>query len=386
MKKWLLPITLLGMFICEILRIYFIMPFPGSQADNTLGIAYFMARNIWWLRILFYLIVIWQSYRLIAQKKYWKIVITTVIVGIYALITYYFNVKLNADNMFRQSEQTVFLPSSTNKVNAGKLVIGVAVNGEAKAFPIELIAYHHQVKDVIGGMQVLVTYCSICRSGRVYDPSVDGTELHFKLVGIDHFNAVFEDDKTKSWWRQATGEAIAGPLKGTTLTEVTSNQMPLKRWLELYPESLIMQPDSQFLKQYDGLIGFDEGTIKSELEHRDNAPWQTKSWVVSVEVNQEAKAFDWTTLTEKRLLSETVGGKSIIVILENDLQTFHAFETTVPANGFEMDVTGLFMVDKATQSKWDLNGNCTEGALKGNKLKSVPAYQEFYHAFEEFRK
>jgi hypothetical protein len=39
---------------------------------------------------------------------------------------------------------------------------------------------------------------------------------------MDHFNAMFEDSQTKSWWRQVNGEAIAGPLKGKTLPEIPS--------------------------------------------------------------------------------------------------------------------------------------------------------------------
>ncbi len=45
---------------------------------------------------------------------------------------------------------------------------------------------------------------------------------------MDHFNAMFEDKTTKSWWRQATGEAISGTKKGVRLPEIPSQQMSLK--------------------------------------------------------------------------------------------------------------------------------------------------------------
>ena len=69
------------------------------------------------------------------------------------------------------------------------------------------------------------------------DPFVNGKKESFRLVGMDHFNAMFEDKTTKSWWYQATGEAIAGPLKNKTLTEIPSQQMTLSAWLRQYPNS-----------------------------------------------------------------------------------------------------------------------------------------------------
>ncbi len=46
MKLLLLITAFLLLFAVEILRVYFIMPFPGSQHNNTIDIAYWISRNI----------------------------------------------------------------------------------------------------------------------------------------------------------------------------------------------------------------------------------------------------------------------------------------------------------------------------------------------------
>ena len=102
-------------------------------------------------------------------------------------------------------------------------------NGEAKAYPIQFLGYHHQVQDTVGGKPMMVTYCTVCRTGRVFEPVVNGKHEKFRLVGMDHFNAMFEDVTTKSWWRQVSGEAITGKLKGQQLPEVHSTQTSLAR-------------------------------------------------------------------------------------------------------------------------------------------------------------
>src|SRR5205814_3665155 len=67
--------------------------------------------------------------------------------------------------------------------------------------------------DVCSSDLVMVSFCTVCRTGRVFDPVVDGRIERFRLVGMDHFNAMFEDVRTRSWWRQATGEAMVGPMR-----------------------------------------------------------------------------------------------------------------------------------------------------------------------------
>ena len=110
------------------------------------------------------------------------------------------------------------------------------------------LGYHHHIQDVVGGSPVLVTYCTVCRTGRVFEPVVNGKQETFRLVGMDHFNAMLEDATTKSWWRQATGEAVSGKLKGQKLPEVFSTQTLLATWLLLHPASKIMQADPHLCK------------------------------------------------------------------------------------------------------------------------------------------
>jgi len=171
---WLLTIGLLLLFALEILRVYFIMPFPGSQQSDTIGIAYFLDKNIIWLRILVLLIVLPPLWHFIRKGRPWLKILLTVIVLFYGLIFYMFNFRFLADKMFYQPREKLFAGAAADTTNKNKLIIGVALKGEARAYPVEVIGYHHQVKDTVGGEPVMVTYCTVCRTGRVYSPFVDG--------------------------------------------------------------------------------------------------------------------------------------------------------------------------------------------------------------------
>src|SRR5450755_2168877 len=171
-------------------------------------------------------------------------ILLSVAVLLYVIIFFFFNFRFEADKMFYQPSIKNFSGVNGNAIDSNKLIIGIEINGESRAYPIQLIGYHHQVKDTVGNTPVMITYCTVCRTGRVYSPIVNGKPEKFRLVGMDHFNAMFEDATTKSWWQQATGVAITGPLKGTALKEIPSQHMTLAAWLRQYPNSTILQPDT----------------------------------------------------------------------------------------------------------------------------------------------
>jgi hypothetical protein len=157
---------------------------------------------------------------------------------------------MEADKMFYQPTKVVKTSLSKNKIPDNKLVIGVVIDSVASANPIQLIGYHHQVVDDINGNPIMVTYCTVCRTGRIYSLMVNGKQETFRLVGMDHFNAMFEDATTKSWWRQSTGECIAGPLKGYKLKEIKSDQLVLSSWARIHPTTKILQPDALFKEEF----------------------------------------------------------------------------------------------------------------------------------------
>jgi hypothetical protein len=241
------------------------------------------------------------------------------------------------------------------------------------------------VRDTVGGTPVMVTYCTVCRTGRVYSPVVKGKPETFRLVGMDHFIAMFEDSRTKSWWQQATGVAVAGELKGKSLHEFPSKQAKLGTWLTAYPNSLVLQPDTIYKKQYKSLRDFDDGTTEDELEKRDSASWKFKSWVVGVEHNGTATAYDWNMLYEHRLLQDSLPGMPLMITLENDTATFHVLNRKINNDVLQFSRLGNgTLTDTKTASVWSLSGVCVDGPMKGTRLPPLQASQEFWHSWKSF--
>jgi Protein of unknown function (DUF3179) len=386
MSRLLFIIGIVLLLLTEILRVYFIMPFPGSQSSNTIDLAYFIDRYKWLLRLIGLLLVVKPVYHLFNRGKMLPKILFSLVIILYGIIFFLFNFRFEADKMFYQPSYKNISGIKKNTIDSNKLIIGIDINGESRAYPIQLIGYHHQVRDTVGNTPVMITYCTVCRTGRVYSPFVFGKPETFRLVGMDHFNAMFEDETTKSWWQQATGLAIAGPLKGIHLDEIPSHQSSLASWLKLHPNSTVLQPDSNYKEDYADLENFDKGTIKGHLEKRDSASWKMKSWVIGVKINRHAKAYDWNDLLKNYLIQDTIGNQSILLVLEKDTSSFHVYSRLLLGKTlfFMRNKIPDQLTDSNTRSVWNLNGECISGPLKDSKLEPLASYQEFWHSWKQF--
>lgn len=374
MKKFFW-IGLIGLFLFEIANVYFIMPMPGSQQMNSIDTAYFLYKWRWVFRVLFGLMLIVGLFRS-KWKRIGKWVVGFLII-IAGAVIYMANFKMAADHMFYEPNNLVMATATTNKVDSARLVIGVVYNGEAKAYPIQFLGFHHQVQDTFKGKPVMITYCTVCRTGRVYEPIVNGKQEKFRLVGMDHFNAMFEDATTKSWWRQVTGEAIAGKLKGQQLPEVYSTQTSLEAWLRLHPNSLIMQADSAFIESYSKDRKYERGLSRNPLTGTDSLSWRNKSWVIGVKAGTERKAYDWIRLKQEHIIQDKIGSTPIALVLASDTSSFFAFERP-------NEQTQFFLHKDTITYDHHLFSIDGKGIDTSYSLQPLPAYQEFWHSWRTF--
>lgn len=367
----LLLVCIFLLIALEFFLVYFIMPLPGSQRMNSLPLAYFLWQWRWALRLIFVLTAVFIAWRY-PRARHWSAII---LLAIFAAVAYAFNGPMSASGMFAPVKNKQMATATENKVDSNLLVIGVSIGNEAAAYPIQYIAYHHRVQDTVGGKAVFVTYCSVCRTGRVYEPIVQGKPATFRLVGMDHFNAMFEDQATGSWWRQANGEAVTGPLKGQKLPEVFCQQMRLGTWLRLHPQSRILQPDTVFKKEYAQLEPYDEGNMKGKLTRSDTASWNEKSWVAGIVWKGQARAYDWNHLKRNRCINDTLAGDSIALVLGSDRKSFSAW--VVP--GMAASVGDSLRI---ANRSYDLAGRTADGS---QQLRAIPVYQEFWHSWKTFQ-
>ena len=371
-KLFFVGVALLVLF--EVANVYFIMPLPYSQRVRSIDLAYALYSWRWLIRVACGLMIL-AGLRDAWSMRGWRRIFVPLPLLVAGVVAYMTNFVMSADKIFVAPTSVTMKRLAENRVEPGRLVVGVTLNGDARAYPIQFIGYHHQVRDTVGGTPVLVSFCTVCRTGRIFSPMVDGKAEDFRLVGMDHFNAMFEDKSTKSWWRQVNGEAVTGRKKGAKLTEFPTQQLTLAQWVALHPQTLIMQADSALAHKYSTSFDYESGMSRSTLTGTDPASWRPKSWVVGLSANGVSRAYDWQRLKTERVINDDLGGVPVVLVLATDGVSFAAFERPDPS--VKIAVLGDTLV--GPRGVYDLSGRGSAG-----DLKPIFASQEFWHSWKTF--
>ncbi len=130
-------------------------------------------------------------------------------------------------------------------------VIGIEINGDARAYPLGVLMRHEIANDVIGGRAVTVTYCPLCNAAIVFDAMINGKRHDFGTTGrLRNSDLVMYDRQTESWWQQFSGKALIGHYVGTQLTPIPSRMESFGNFKKRFPEGKVMTGESGSLARY----------------------------------------------------------------------------------------------------------------------------------------
>ena len=297
---------------------------------------------------------------------------------------------------------------ATTELALQEPVLAIARGGGAKAYPLRIMMWHEVVNDEIGGVPVAVTYCPLCNTGIAFRrPVVDGELLDFGTSGsLYHSNLVMYDRQTESYWPQATGQAVAGPLTGTRLEFLPIQIVAFADFAAAHPDGLVLTEDTGFARSYgtnpyvnyDGGAGptFDNGKVDPRLPARER--------VLGVAVGDERLAFPYSELRDRAVgdwsaVGERIGGESVVVLWKQG--TVSALDAPLIADSRAVGAVGAFspevedrkltlearadgVFDVQTGSRWDVLGRAVEGPLAGAELARVIATDSYWFDWAAF--
>ena len=130
-------------------------------------------------------------------------------------------------------------------------VIGLEINGEARAYPLQVLTWHEIVNDTVAGQPVAVTYCPLCNAAIVFDRVLDGQKLEFGTTGkLRKSDLVMYDRQSESWWQQFTGEAIVGAMLGQQLRIIPSRLESFGEFKTRHPAGKVLIPNNPQMRAY----------------------------------------------------------------------------------------------------------------------------------------
>lgn len=296
------------------------------------------------------------------------------------------------------------ISQSSKWLNDREPVIGVAINGEAKAYPLSILIWHEIANDIVGGTPVAVSFCPLCYSALVYDRRINGVVPHFGVSGLlRNSDMVMYDDVTESFWQQFTGEAIIGDMVGQKLELIPTQIISFKQFKDAYPNGTVLSKETGYKRDYgkNPYVGYDDIDQRPFLyrgDIDDRLPPNEK--VIAIKEGDINKAYPYSITAEKRVINDKIKNKPIVIFHSEGAAS--ALDEKIISESKEAGSTGVFspvidgevltfkyeggyFYDIETGSKWDITGKSVEGKLKDKKLDRIKHGDYFAFAWFAFR-
>jgi hypothetical protein len=133
------------------------------------------------------------------------------------------------------------------------VVFGIEVNGDARAYPKRILAWHEMFKDTVGGVSVNGVYCTLCGAMILYRTEYNGVHHELGTSGfLYRSNKLMYDQATESLWSTTRGEPVVGPLvgKGIKLEALSVVTSTWADWRKLHPQTTVLSLDTGHKRDY----------------------------------------------------------------------------------------------------------------------------------------
>ncbi len=290
-------------------------------------------------------------------------------------------------------------------------VLAVEIDGDARAYPVQIMIYHEIVNTEIGGIPVSVTYCPLCNSALTFDRRFGDRILDFGTSGELYQSAlVMYDRQTESLWSHFLGQGLIGHFAGAELDLIPTQTISYGEWKAANPDGLVLTRDLGAPERYqsyygqnpyggydfeaaDPIGGFFIGEIDRTL--------LAKARIVGITDDGGPIAVRFEDLIETPVIPVTEGGRNLVVFFRTGLAS--SLDSEVIADGRDVGQTGVFVpvapdgtdltfaadgdgfVDAETGSTWNIQGHAIDGPLTGEQLEPVVHTNTFWFAWATYQ-
>ena len=283
-------------------------------------------------------------------------------------------------------------------------VIALEVDGDARAYPLQVLTYHEIVNDVVGAQPVVVTFCPLCNSSVVFDREVYGAILRFGVSGnLRNSDLIMWDNLTESWWQQLTGEGIVGDFAGVQLDFLPSQLISYDEFKGAFPAGQVLNRETGRAWSYGSnpYPGYDSVDGRPFLfDGRLDKRLPATARVVAISIGGEDVAYPFELLRSARVVNDTVGGEPVVVLwtpetvsaldgrsIEDSraVGSGVAFGRVLEGRELALEFVDGGFRDAQTGSTWSITGQAIAGELLGSRLPPVVHASPFWFAWAAFK-
>lgn len=286
--------------------------------------------------------------------------------------------------------QFISISEAAEWVRDREPVIYLEINGDARAYPIQILIWHEIVNDVVLDIPVLVTFCPLCYSAIVFDRRVDNVTYEFGVSGmLRHSDMIMYDRNTETLWQQFSGEAVVGELNGRELTILPSQLISFKQFRDSNPDGKVLTKETGYIRSYgqNPYTGYDDinnSPFLLKAKVSDKLPPMEK--VIGVRTATDVKGYAYRKTAKVNVLHDTIGNDAIVIFHLKGMAS--ALDNRIIFQSRDDGATGVFspilegeflkfeyksgkIRDNKTKSEWDVTGKAISGKFKGKQLRPI---------------
>jgi hypothetical protein len=268
------------------------------------------------------------------------------------------------------------------------LVFGIAINGEARAYPLRILGWHEMVNDVLGGVPVALAYCTLCGAGILYETWLPGRAEPFVFGSsglLYRSNKLMFDWETLSLWNQFTGEPVSGPLadSGLVLRQRPIAVTSWAAWRARQPETSVLSLDTGYTRDYgSGVVYsdyFDSAALMFPAVVADQR-LLAKDFVFGMRTAGAAKAWPLSGFAGGRVIDDALGRQPVVLIGWESRREVLAYDRG--AHSFAAASTPDRLLDESGTA-WTLSEEALIGP-GGERLSRLPGHVAYWFAWDSF--
>jgi len=209
------------------------------------------------------------------------------------------------------------------------VVFGFFRNGEARAYPQRILAWHELAWDKVGGEEITLVYCTLCGTVIPYSSEVGGRVVKFDTSGLLYqSNKLLFDEITFTLWSSLTGEPVVGRMAGSGVRLASRPIVTTTwgEWRQQHPETTVLSLDTGHERDYDEGVAYAQYFSSDDLMFavsRRDSRLNNKDEVLAIrfprrEGGDDALAISAGFLAQNRLFQTDFSGRQLLVLTSPD--------------------------------------------------------------------
>ena len=276
-------------------------------------------------------------------------------------------------------------------------VIGVRINGDARAFPLRLMDQHEIVNDSIGGVPVVLSTSPVNGTSTLYATRVGDRTYTFGTSGyLYQGDKLLFDRATRSLWHAMTGEPVVGrlALSGIKLTRLPITVTTWASWEERHPDTTVLSIDTGYVRDYRNPLDQEApyGAYKASPKlmfpvYETDERTAAKTPIFGLQAGGAARAWRIYDLWIEGIVNDSVGETPVVLITDptsGAVRAYERAEETFTNFARRWESTEKLLVDR-TGDSWTI----TEGQLikdgdpeiRLDRIAGVNAFWSAWYAF-----